>query len=392
MSKKPHIIVVGSGLAGLTCIAALAGIAERITLLERDTVEPSVEASQKDERPLSLSYSSVVFLKNLRLWDQIASYAAPIDTVHVSEQYRFGSLTLKAADVALDALGYVIPFYILQDALQQFVLAQAHVQREIILDLMRIDEDEHVSITFATATGQQMLRADYVIAADGVSSPCRRLLNIQAKETPQQDVALTAMLALTKPHQHIAYERFTPQGVLALLPMWDTHQYRLVWTLDTARHAVLSDAELVSQINSVFASRIGRVSGVKREGSYPLTTCIAQHSVTSHCVLIGDSAHRMYPLAAQGYNLTLRDCAQLVDVLAQGRPLSEYARLRAADQKVITHFTHSLEWVFGLQLPLFSSVRAAVLFKLDWLPLFKKQLILRLLGRAGPQPELLCED
>lgn len=387
MHKTPHYIVVGSGLAGATFIAAQAHTDCRITLLERETPAPA-----KDERPISLSYATVIFLRNVGIWEQLASQAGAINTVHVSEQGRFGSLQLNASDAALPALGYVVPFNLLSKTVYDHAVKQATVTRVPVHDLTQIKEQQGVQVMYQDDAGTHTITGDYLVAADGMHSRCRELLHIGVTGTTHHDMALTALLTFADKHSGVAYERFIKNGVLALLPMWGHHQYRMVWTLPKKALDVLTDEDLIQSLHANFASRLGPVRSLKRLGAYPLTTSLAKQQVTQHAVLLGDSAHRIYPLAAQGYNLTVRDCASLVDVFSRGDTLADYEEARKTDQRFISRFTQSLEWVFGLQLPLLDHLRATALFKMDLLPPLKRQLIQKILGRDAKQPELLCED
>lgn len=387
MSLSKHIIIVGSALTGASMAAALAENCE-ITLLDRAVHNAPIT----DERPISLSYSTVIFLKNLGLWDDFISCASPIKTVHISEQGRLGRLELKASDLDLPALGYVVPYYQLHQRLYDYVMSRDNVTQILIDDVTDIkNENEKVIVSFLKNMQQQMLTADYFIAADGVNSHCRELLHIPHHESDHHDVALAAMVTTSMPHQAIAYERFTKQGVLAMLPMWQPNQFRLVWTLNKSAIASLSDVELKQRIEATFASRVGMIESVTRIGTYPLKTMSAKRQVVNRCVLLGDSAHRIYPLAAQGYNLTVRDVALLADLIEKEASLSDYVKQRQHDQRFITQFTQSLEWVFGLDIPLLDHLRGSTLLAMDLMPTFKRQIIKKLLGRGVPQPPLLCE-
>lgn len=383
------IAVVGSGLAGSTFIAAIAAYVREVILLERCI--PEAMTQLHDQRPISLSYSTYVMLQNLGLWDQLSVQAGLIEQVHVSEQGRLGSLQLTAADAKLDALGYVIPFGRLQEIIYRQALSHANVRHIIMTDVIAINEADSVEITLMTTEGEQIIYADYLVAADGMHSPCRELLNISIKKTDHHDNALTAILTLQQPHDGIAYERFTKQAVFALLPMWDRYQYRLVCTLDSEQSSLISDDNLLRMATECFASRIGPILSLVQAGCYPLKTIIAKQQTTQRCVLLGDSAHRIYPLSAQGYNLTVRDCAVLVDCLTHSCSLDDYARARKTDQQFIVNFTQGLEWLFGLQFPLLNHLRSTALFKIDMLLPLKRKLIQQLLGRQGHLAELLCE-
>ncbi len=383
-----HIVVVGSGLAGATFVAAMADQPVRITILERQL--PDMLVGEQDERPISLSYSTVTALKNLRLWPALQEYACPIKTVQVSEQGRLGSLELNAADAGLSALGYVVPFFRLYKQLYAQLSENAQVKVKTIHDINAINETpEHVSLTIKDHKGLHQLEADLLVAADGSNSRCRGLLNIKAKKTTHHDSAFTAILNLDGHHQYKAFERFTSRGTLALLPMWDVQQYRLVWTVDNDYFKTLSDEGIIKIIENSFRGKIGNIKNFKRLGQYPLQTILAERQTTQRAVLLGDSAHRIYPLAAQGYNLTMRDIGLLVECHAD---LVSYANIRKKDQRFTARFTQNLELLFGLNLPLLDHVRATGLFMLDLLPPMKRHLIRKFLGQTGRQPQLLCQE
>ena len=385
--SKQHIIVVGSGLVGATFIAAAQRLQCRITLLDRAPI-----AQTSDQRPISLSYPTIILLKNLGLWSSLAKHATPISQVHVSEQGRLGSLLLKASDSKHDALGYVMPYHLLEQTLSDHIAQLDFVERIAVTDIVAIQESTHNIITFATTAGEHTLTADYLIAADGVNSRCRQLLNIHTTETVHGDIAVTGLLTCQQPHHGTAYERFTRHGVLALLPMWGHNHYRFVWTVNHDYFKSVTEQDILSMIEAAFQTRMGAVTSLALQEQYPLKTVLAERQVTAHTVLLGDSAHRIYPLAAQGYNLAVRDIAVVIDVLQDHQSLADYAAQRKADQQFTTTFTAGLETLFGLQVPLFNHVRALGLFSADLLPFVRRRLIRQISGQVGRQPRLLCED
>lgn len=382
-----HIIVVGSGLVGATFITSAAQLGCRVTLLDKASLPHA-----QDERPISLSYPTMIFLKNSGLWKSLEQYANPILQVHVSEQNRLGSLLLQATDTAYDALGYVIPYHSLEKIVYESATQTNNVTRIIIDDILHIEETDQVAVSFSNQQGTHTLTADYVIAADGMNSRCRQLLNIDVTETSYDDIAVTALMICQQSHRGIAYERFTKQGVLALLPMWDPCQYRLVWTVNADYFAQLNEQDIVAIIRTAFQTRIGSIVSFEPQGSYPLKTVLAEQQVTNHAVLLGDSAHRIYPLAAQGYNLAIRDIATLIDVLQHKKPLADYVHQRQSDQQFTTKFTEGLECIFGLQAPFLGHIRGMGLFTADLFPFIKQRLIRQILGQVGKQPSLLCKE
>lgn len=374
---------------GASFIAAMQHAGLKIAVLEKQLPEAIV--SGQDQRPISLSDSTIVALKNLNLWPDIAAHAGPICAVHISERGRFGSLYLKAEDAKLDALGHVVPYGLLQR--QLYECAMLHATCVTVNDINKISQDrKKVTVYADTHAGEHVLEAKYLIAADGMHSRCRDLLDIGVKETSHDDVALSAVLTMKHAHDGMAFERFTKSGVLALLPMWDAKQYRLVWTLDKASAESIEAHEIRQVVHDNFSSRIGLVDGIQFSGKYPLQTMIADQQVKDNVVLLGDSAHRLYPIAAQGYNLAIRDIAVLVDVIQQRLPLSQYVKARQPDQKFIAEFTQGLEMIFGLNIPLLDHLRSTSLLAIDCSSRLKSFLLQKLLGRMDSQPELLCRE
>lgn len=387
MPDDRHLIVVGSGLVGATFISSAARLGCRITLLDKAPL-----VSVPDERPISLSYATVTLLKNLGLWHLLEKQASSIRQVHVSEQGRLGSLLLKASDVQHNALGYVIPYHLLEKTVCDQVKQSDFVNHIVVDDIINIEESTQVTVTFSSKQGNKTLVADRLIAADGANSRCRQLLGIKTTETSHGDIAVTALLTCQQAHDGTAYERFTRHGALALLPMWNPHHYRLVWTVDQNYFLSLSEQDILTVIKMAFQTRIGPIISYESQGNYPLKTVMAHQQVTQQTVLLGDSAHRIYPLAAQGYNLAVRDSAMLVDVLYDKKPLADYIARRGPDQQFTTKFTQGLEFIFGLQVPLFDHVRAMGLLAADLLPCVRQQLIYQILGQTGRQPSLLCVE
>ncbi len=402
MNFDYDIIIVGAGLVGTSLISALQQQPLRIAVLEKHLPE-SATATTPDSRPLTLSYGSALILKNLGVWDALAPQACPIKSVHVSEQGRFGRTCFQASEENVPVLGYVVPFHQLQQRLYQTAANSAKVDffASDAIETIHCDRNG-ATITFTTIHGQQQLSAKLLIAADGTHSVCRKQLNIETTTKDHEEIALTATIQLQTPHQHQAYERFTRQGVLALLPLFDQQKYRLVWTTSKTQFAKIQqwdDASLQTHLQNCFGHRIGHITSITRHQHFPLTTIIANEQVRPGFVLVGNAAHAIYPLAAQGFNLGLRDVAVLSEVLLTAihandsisdlATLNQYVDWRGQDQQRIIDLTAGIANLFDWQLPGVGAARGFGLLAMDMITPIKKRLAKRCLGLAGRLPQLM---
>lgn len=388
MQQQAHITIIGSGLVGLSAALALEQAGFQVTLLSQSAL--AHEAA--DQRPISVSLTTQRFLGNIGLWTACRFQAAPIRAVHASEAGVLGALRLTAADIQSDALGYVLPFHHLNQVLSEEVVRSA-IDFHVIDDICAIEEHgEGVSLTVKVAGHTEHRQSDWLIAADGRSSRCRALLGIDAVTKTDGHVAHTAIVACDQPHTQQAFERFAQDGIWAVLPMWKSNQCRLVWTTQGQADQSPDLAVWLERFRALFQGYLPGIQALDYTGTYPLQTVIAKQQATTRCVLLGDAAHRLYPISAQGFNLSIRDVAGLVDVLKGQQPLASYVQQRQHDQQYVARFTGLLEQVFGLRLPGFRVCRGVALGAVDAFPPLKRYLISQLLGRQGVQPSLLLRN
>jgi len=378
------IIVVGAGLVGSSVIVGLQKAGFRIAVLEHHL--PNVMTNnQQDSRPISLAYGSQQVLDHWGIWSALATAACPIDTVHVSSQGYFGRVKFSADEYDLPALGYVVPFAQLQQALYQKAASLEQVSFISIEKLNQIEcEHQAASVSYRAADKDHKISADLLIAADGAQSTCRQLLRIDTVSENLGEVAHIAAIDLASPHQGIAYERFTKKGTMAILPLFDAKQCRLVWTMDKAQSDEVStwDSDtLLSALKNVFGERLGPILKIEKQASFPLQTTLAKTAIKERAVLLGNAAHTIYPLAAQGFNLGLQDAVVLARVLSQAKDqkqsigdaavLQRYVDLCAHRQKRVIGFTNGIAKVFRWQWPLLGHCRAMGLLGVDLLPFLK---------------------
>lgn len=360
--ERCDIAIVGGGLMGAALALLLAQIlpGRRIQLLEQ---RPLIGASDQalaqphfDARSTALAPTSVRLLERLGVWPALKRYATAITRVQVSDRGHIGWVRLTTDSNRGDPLGYVVENRALSRVLVDALLAAPALTLRAPVNVQSLKAGPGGMI-LTTEAG--VAHAQLVIVADGADSPLRQKLGIGELVKDYHQAALIANVQHQLPHQGVAYERFTEQGPLALLPLGGASGTvsALVWTWPKAQieeATKWSDAEFLARLQHVFGYRLGRMQYVGVRQSYALQLRLARELVRSNLVLMGNAAHFLHPVAGQGYNLALRDGLHLAEVLrAAGDTdlgdltlLQEYERRQAEDQRATVFLSDSFNELF----------------------------------------------
>lgn len=383
------VLVIGGGLIGALCMLALEGSGYRTMLVDKIPLSDKTQ-DDFDARALALSPASIRMFESLGLWDALQTYAEAIQTIHVSQQRQFGVAELQSNQKR--ALGYVVEMQHIQHVLypllgKQTVLAPA--------ELIAFDVDSQTAL-IQEAKGQRQVKASLVVAADGSDSLVRHLCGLSADVKPYHRQALVANIGLARAHHQRAYERFTPSGPMALLPM-PGNRVSLVWSMkapDAERMQAMSDADFLRALHQAFGYRLGRFIQVGRRVMYPLRQVIMKQQALWPVVFVGNAAHTLHPVAGQGFNLGLRDVALLTQCIRQeglhSDMISRYLERRRHDQWAIAQFTDSLVTLFSHSVPGMGMLRGAGLLILNNHQALKRSLSRYASGYGGFIPDLIC--
>ena len=402
MNTDFDILIVGGGMVGASLGVALGSLPLRVGLIEAVEFESGTQPSYND-RTVALSYGSKRIFESLKVWERIeAQGATPIEQIHISDRGHFGFTRLAASDAGVDALGYVVENRALGQALKA-ALAQTGNLTFMCPAAMQDLEFTPQAASVSIRRGDNRLEtvtARLVVAADGGHSAVRSKAGIAAQRTEYRQTALVTNVSVELAHRHIAYERFTEDGPLALLPMRD-NRCAVVWSLLPERVdalLALDDAQFLEALQACFGARLGRFQKVGKRFAYPLAlTKVAEH-IRPRLVLIGNAAHTVHPVAGQGFNLGLRDVAALAQVLADAQQqgedfgdltvLGRYEDWRRRDNQVVSIFTDGLVRLFSNDFTPVSILRNLGLVAVDLLPPLKRRLLRLSMGLSGRLPRL----
>jgi 2-octaprenyl-6-methoxyphenol hydroxylase len=368
------IAIIGGGPVGTALALALRDSQLKVCVLE---ARPANSASS-DARALALSYGSRLLLDRLTVWNSLQG-VSPIRTIHISQKQSFGRAVLRADEMNVPELGYVLPYTTLQDALTD-ALQHSDVASIYGASVTQLSNANGFAVIDYQQDGSEhTLHASLAVVADG-----GKLL---AQQYPPEvhdygQSALITHITCSAPQAAMAYERFTPQGPLALLPFKDG--YELVWTAShQAAQDMLAwdDAKFLRELKQHFGDRVGDFLTVGKRSSFTLGLKRAPHlTPMPHTVLLGNAAQTMHPVAGQGFNMGLRDVWELAQEILDAAPetlgseamLAAYRADRRTDREAGIRFTDGLVRLFSNDLPLISAGRAAALTALDCLPFVKR--------------------
>jgi 2-octaprenyl-6-methoxyphenol hydroxylase len=366
------VVIVGAGPVGTTLALALAaGDADVVVLDERAPGQ-----TLRGDRSLALSYGARLILERLGVWSAVSAVrgaATPIARIDISQAGGFGQMTLAADEQGIPALGYVVSYRALQSALDAALGRTGLVVRHGVAATSVGGTSAFAAVGFEDPSAQPVL-ARLAAVADGSGAA---MAGVVRQRHDYGQVAVIGKLWRAAPHDGVAYERFTPEGPIALLPE-DDH-YGLVWTVSPNRARELSgldDAAFLAQLAHHFGARTAGFLRVADRREFPLILDFAREPALARCVALGNAAQTLHPVAGQGFNVGLRDAWTLADVvldtpreqLGDRAMLRRYLSGRRADRMAGIAFTHGLVRVFGNDWPLVRWPRGLALTMLDAVP------------------------
>ncbi len=380
------VIIVGGGLIGMAAALSLAAQNFSICMLEatapkidEETVHPSF-----DDRTLVVNPASQRFWQNLEIWPSLLAHTTKIKQVHVSQAGRFGSVRFSDEELKVPQLAHVIEAKVLGKILWQRVKQNSNITSFAPAELTDYTVVENaVTVHYKIQNQSKLVTARLLLAADGARSRLREQAGLAAEIKDYGSTAIIANISTELSHQQCAYERLRSSGPLALLPF---HQRcGLVWTLPTAVAADMmasSDTQFTAALQAELGYRLGAITRVGKRSSYPLYRVSVAKQYQPRLLLLGNAAHTVSPVSAQGLNLGIRDIDRLLEILVTARDkqqdigdlvvLERYQQMSQPDQDKILRYTDDLMTWFKIDEPIVNSFRSLGLLLVDSQPRLKR--------------------
>ena len=389
---QQEVIIVGGGMVGLSLALMLAKTNIAVKLLEAikypnyDDANLAPYHSSFDARNSALSRRSVQIYQELGLWNALQEHATPILEVNITEQGGFGKARLKAGQEKVESFGQVIENAWLGRVLLTEVKQQPLIE---LIDGVQvtslIQDTDFAYIEAKRGDYTHKLQSKLVIAADGRDSFCRQALGIGASVHDYDQVAIVTTVQTSKPHEHVGFERFSPLGPLALLPLPGEYRRSVVWPVKKGTEGEWlgdeNDQHFLDALQQTYGDRAGKFQKTGKRFSFPLSQVLAEKQAVGRVVLMGNAAHTIHPVAGQGFNLCMRDAYVLVRSLKEqieqnadvgdAKVLQDYEKSRLTDQKRVIKFCDSVVRGFSNQNPVLKFIRNSGLIAFETIPGFK---------------------
>jgi 2-octaprenyl-6-methoxyphenol hydroxylase len=374
------VVIVGAGPVGGALALALADADLDVVALDARAAGSTL----RGERSLALSHGARLIFERLAVWPHLAATpgaVTPIVEIDISQAGGFGVTRLVAEEQGLPALGYVVSYRALQAAIDD-ALARTRIAIRYGATAASVDGTPADAAIALTGDAGAPLCARLAVVADGTGTA---VAGIAREQRDYGQVALIAKVGMQEAHRGVAFERFTPEGPIALLPEGghQTEHYGLVWTMTPEKAEAMlaaSDDHFLSVLAQQFGERVTGFVRVADRRTFPLRLEFARSTVATRTVVIGNAAQALHPIAGQGFNLGVRDAYELSraiicaprDALGSATMLAAFAARRRTDRYAGIAFTHGLTKLFATDAALLRWPRGMALAVLDAVPPMKK--------------------
>jgi 2-polyprenyl-6-methoxyphenol 4-hydroxylase len=396
MQEQFDVVIIGAGMVGASFACALLDKqpALKLALVEAFSLNHPVQApSSYDARSTALARGSADIYTRMGLWDQLAPSATAINSIQVSDRHYPAAARLSRQSAGEEQLGFVIENRQLGNVLLDRILASDQIKCMAPARVTGLRPTPGGPIVCVEQGGRnQEIHSELVVIAEGTESKLREQLGIRVSYQAYDQQAIIANVSVDRANEGIAYERFTEQGPIALLPLaensGDSYRFAMVFNSSQAESdewMQLPDADFIKRLQHRFGYRAGRIVKLGERATYALAQSRTTEQVRSGFVILGNAAHTMHPVAGQGFNLSLRDADCLAEHLVAARNRAEslgslevlerYVSDRQMDQALVQQFTHGVVGLFMKKQMLPRMFRQAGLITMDLMPALKHEFV-----------------
>jgi len=399
MKQIFDVIIVGGGMTGASLALLLKPAIEqglKVALVEAHAASAQqVSQPSFDDRTTALSLGTQRIFSKIGVWPNMAGQACAIKHIQVSQQKQLGRIRLHAEDSQVEAMGYVLENRIMG---QQLMSAMLKIPQLTLFTPAQVTsykvDAKGAQLTILQQDETIELQGDLVVLADGANSEGCRQLGINQRRHDYEQNALVCNVSFDLPHDNWAFERFTMQGPMALLPM-TANRFALVWCMgkeQSQQYLDMNDDAFQQALQQAVGHKLGRVNRSGERSSYPLSLVVAQEQIRRHVVVLGNAAHAMHPVAGQGFNLALRDTQALAKQISEYWSdhsigsldvLNRYLSNQMKDQKITIGLSDGLPKAFTQSGTGWSLLRAMGMSVMDVTPVAKKLFTRQAMGLVG---------
>ncbi|PWC13235.1 2-octaprenyl-6-methoxyphenyl hydroxylase [Brenneria roseae subsp. americana] len=386
------VMIVGGGMAGATLALAISTLSQGKVPVDLIEAKSPLERQHPgfDARAIALSEGTSQQLETIGIWQTLAGCATAITDIHVSDRGHACFVNLKASDYHVPALGHVVELHEagqrLFSLLKQVPGVRLHCPAKVVA-VARTQSEATLTLDNGTVLAGQLM-----VAADGSHSMLAEACGVQWQQRDYDQIAVIANVTTAEAHQGRAFERFTPHGPLAMLPM-SNGRSSLVWCHARSQQTLVDnwrEDEFRQQLQRAFGWRLGAIAHIGERHSYPLRLLTASQHIGHRLALVGNAAQTLHPIAGQGFNLGLRDVMSLAETVVEAmqhhldpghyRVLSRYQQRRQPDQQTTVAITDGLVRLFANRYTALEIGRNLGLMAMNNLPLMRDALARRTLG------------
>jgi 2-octaprenylphenol hydroxylase len=334
MTSNVEVLIIGGGVVGLTSALAMASRGYTVALIDAGTLTP--DTTKPDQRVYAINHASQILLTQLNIWRHLdPKRLSPYTQMHVWDSLNGAHIDFDSRDVAAPYLGMIIEESVLKETLLNQIAQQPRISLfpKCLVEQFQIKDK---GVKLSTHEGSWL--GQLLMITDGANSPMRHKLKVELTTWSYKQHALVATVGVEKKHQQTAYQVFNPNGPLAFLPLADSNQCSIVWSVDSSQSTelmALSPEDFSKSLTKAFANKLGKVKLLSERHQFPLQMRHVHQYSGSCWLLLGDAAHTIHPLAGLGLNLGLADvcswikCLDLAKgVLVSKKALGAYQRER----------------------------------------------------------------
>ncbi len=401
ITEQTDIIISGAGLTGCTLAALLAKQGISSTIIESSNSAFKSSSARKDPRILSLTPATKRILSSIDIWHQLpVGKIGGFEKIHIWDDDTKADIVFNCSDVCAPALGYIVGQAVLQEVLEKLINSIPIINTMTGVTIASYIEDDGM-INCELSDGR-VIKSRLLVGADGANSQIRNLAGIAVECIDYHQKAVACIVQTQIPHDKIARQRFLSTGPLAFLPMHEENQCGVVWSTQSELAdalLVLDDREFCLALEEAFESRLGEVQRCEQRVGFKLHRNQALSYFNRLCVLVGDAAHTVHPLAGQGANLGITDAAVLSQLLQQAKlddrmlvsrqVLRNYERWRKTENKKMTLILEGLKNFFEAENDLVSFIRGNGMMMINHSPFIKNRIMKYAMGLSGDVPSII---